>query len=81
MWWWSGRYNLGSLLGTLAELHPIGAKLVIQDQPHDAATVEAGGRTAAADLLVDARRRYRTEAIRAWKIRAKGCGTRFGRTP
>jgi hypothetical protein len=39
--------------------------------------VGAGRLLATADLLVDARRRYRSEAIRGGQIRAEACGTGF----
>jgi DNA invertase Pin-like site-specific DNA recombinase len=73
--------SLDGLLDTLAELHRHGVKLVVHDQPDDGTTVDAGGLLSAADLLVDARRAYRRENIIAGQIRAKACGTRFGRPP
>jgi DNA invertase Pin-like site-specific DNA recombinase len=76
--------SVDSLIDTLAELNRHDVKLVVHDHAGDGVTVETvetGGLLAAADLLVDARRRYRAEAIRAGQIRAKACGTRFGRPP
>jgi DNA invertase Pin-like site-specific DNA recombinase len=70
--------SVDSLLDTLAELGRYGVKVVACDHADD---LETGGLLAAADLLADARRRYRAEAVRAGQIRAKACGTRFGRPP
>jgi hypothetical protein len=49
-------------LDTLAELHRHRPLVVIHDHADDAATIETGGLLVAADLLVDARRRYWVEA-------------------
>ena len=73
--------SVDTLLDTLAEFHRHGVKVVVHDHANDRAAVETGGLLAAADLLVDARRRYRAEAIRAGQIRAKAAGVRFGRPP
>jgi DNA invertase Pin-like site-specific DNA recombinase len=83
MIWWVSHLGIwvDCLLDTLAEFHRHGVKLVIHNDADGGATVEAGGLLATADLLVDARRRYRAEAIRAGQIRAKACGTGFGRPP
>lgn len=70
--------SVDALLDTLADLGRYGVKLVVRDQPND---LETGGVIVCADLLVDARRRYRAEAVRAGQLRAKACGTRFGRPP
>jgi len=70
--------SVDSLLETLGELRRYGVKLVACDHADD---LESGGLMDAADLLVDARRRYRAEAVRAGQIRAKACGPRFGRPP
>ncbi len=50
-------------------------KLVVQDHADDGATVETGGLLFVSDLLLEARRRYRAEVIRAGQIRSQ---TRFG---
>jgi DNA invertase Pin-like site-specific DNA recombinase len=73
--------TLDSLLDTLAELHQHGVKLIVHDHSNDAMTVENGGLLSTADLLVDARRAYRREAIIAGQLKARACGTRFGRPP
>jgi DNA invertase Pin-like site-specific DNA recombinase len=73
--------SVETLLETLAELHRHGVKVVIHDHADDGATVETGGLLVVSELLVDARRRYRAEAIRAGQIRAKAAGVRFGRPP
>jgi DNA invertase Pin-like site-specific DNA recombinase len=70
--------SLDALLDILCDLDRYGVKLVVHGPAQD---METGGLLAAADLLVDARRRYRTEAIRAGQVRAKACGIRFGRPP
>jgi hypothetical protein len=72
--------SVDTRLDTVAELHRHGVKLVIHDDADGGATVEAGGLLVAADLLVEARRRYRAEAIRAGQIRSNACGTRVGRS-
>jgi hypothetical protein len=56
--------SINALLDTLAELHRHGVRVVIHDHAGDGAAVETAGLMAAADLLVDARRRYRAEGIR-----------------
>jgi DNA invertase Pin-like site-specific DNA recombinase len=70
--------SVDTLIDTLADQDRYGVKLVAYDRPND---LETGGLMVAADLLLDAWRRYRAEAIRAGQIRAKACGTRFGRPP
>jgi len=68
--------SVDTLLETLAELGRYGVKLVARNHADD---LEAGGLMAAADVLMHARRAYRTEAVRAGQIRAKAVGVRFGR--
>jgi hypothetical protein len=57
---------VNALLDTLAELHRPGVILVIHNRGDDCTTVETGELLVAADLPVDARRRYRVEASRCW---------------
>jgi DNA invertase Pin-like site-specific DNA recombinase len=73
--------SVDTLLDTLTEFHRRGVKVVIHDHADDRAAGETGGLLAAADLLVNARRRFRAEAIRVGQIRAKAAGVRFGRPP
>jgi len=68
--------SVDTLIDTLTDLERHGVKLVACDHADD---LETGGLLVAADLLVHARRAYRAEAVRAGQIRAKACGTRFGR--
>jgi DNA invertase Pin-like site-specific DNA recombinase len=70
--------SVDTLIDTLADLDRYGVKLVARDLAND---LETSGLLVCADLLLDARRRYRAEAIRAGQIRARACGTRFGRPP
>jgi hypothetical protein len=56
----------------------MGVRLVTYDH---ADGLETGGSMAAADLLVVARRAYRTKAIRAGQFKARATGVRFGRPP
>jgi hypothetical protein len=57
--------SVETLPGTLAELHRRRVRLLLRDWPDDGATVEIAGLLAADDLVVDAQRRLRAEAIRA----------------
>jgi DNA invertase Pin-like site-specific DNA recombinase len=70
--------SLDTLLDTLADLDRYGVMLVVHDQADD---VETGGLLATAEILMAARRAYRREGIIAGQLRAKACGTRFGRPP
>jgi DNA invertase Pin-like site-specific DNA recombinase len=78
----SSMHHLGTsvdtLLESLADLGRYGVKLVVHAHGTE---VETGSLMAAADVLLDARRRYRVEAIRAGQMRAKAVGVRFGRPP
>jgi DNA invertase Pin-like site-specific DNA recombinase len=70
--------SLDALLDILADLDRYGVMLVVHDLTDN---VETGGLLASADILVAARRAYRAEAVRAGQLKAKACGTRFGRPP
>jgi DNA invertase Pin-like site-specific DNA recombinase len=70
--------SLDTLLDVLADLERFGVMLVVHDRADD---VETGGLLATADILVAARRAYRREGIIAGQLKAKACGTRFGRPP
>ena len=73
--------SLDGLLDTLAELHRHGVTLIVHDHANDMATVDNGGLLPVAEMLVDARRAYRREAIIAGQLKARATGVRFGRPP
>lgn len=73
--------SIDGLLDTLAEIYRHGVKLIVHDHANDTMTVENGGLLSAADLLVNARKAYRRELIIAGQLKARACGTRFGRPP